>query len=793
METEQVSQILSVSKRGRQLQELPSVEKEEVNASPRKGLDLRPLLRTIQRKALLVIGIAGIVGGGTYYWAGKTIPPEYEGSFRLLVEPVTNEARIVEPSALARAQGQTSGGQISSLDYATQLEVLKSPTMLSKIYEKVKLKYPDFSYFSLEKGLSVQRLVDPKSPEPTKILEIRYGAKDPNQVKFVLERVADEYKQYSLTERKNRINQGANFIDDQLRNELNPRVNDLQSRLQTLQQQYKLSDPKTQADQILAQLRETTNQQAQTQRDLQEQKSLYISLQKQLELNPDEAVAASALSEDPNYRTLQAKVQEIDNQIAVESGRFLPGSPTIQSLQDKRQNLLALQQSESQRILGQNLARTTNNPQVQSFQNSVRIGLIQKMVEADNQIKMLEIRNQALTRTRSSVDRQAQQFPSIARQYTDIQGQLEIANRTREQLLTQRETLRVEAAQKQYPWEIVAQPGIPTDPKGNLIPGPSKSKNLKVMGLFGGLLLGIGMAIFIEKIRDIFYSSKEIKESIPLPLLGVIPLYKSANQLLNSNAFVESLEETASRNKSASPFLEAFDSLYANIRFLFSDPPIRSLAICSAASGDGKTTVALHLAQTAATMGQRVLLVDANFRLPQIHSRLDLPNQKGLSDLLAKKLTPDEIIQRSPLAENLFVLTSGQPLPNSTKLLASTHMQYLMEEFQATFDLVIYDTSHLVSFMDANFLAAHTDGILMVVGVGKTNRSGVMQVLNQLNTFRLPTLGIVANHVRKNANSLAGNETATDLKIVDDELQVPHSTEKWIDFQQDRVNNRKSL
>ena len=792
MGTEQVSEILSISKRGRQLQELPSVEKDEVSASPQKGLNFRPLLRTIQRKALLIIGITGVVGGGTFYWASQTIAPEYEGSFRLLVEPVTNEARVVEPSALARSQGQTTGGQVSTLDYATQLEVLKSPEMLSKIYKRVHEKHPDIQYFGLSKGLSVQRLLDSKSPEPTKIIEVRYGGENPKQILSVLNIVSEEYLKYSLTERKKRIEQGTQFIDDQLEKQLNPRVNDLRSRLQTLQQNYKLSDPKTQADQLLTQLRETINQQAQTQRELQEQKSLYASLQKQLELTPDEAVAASALSEDPNYRTLQAKIQEIDNQIAIESGRFLPDSPTIQSLQDKRQNLLALQQSDSQRILGQNLAKTTNNPQVQAFQNSVRIGLIQKMVEADNQIKMLEIRNQALARTRNSFDRQAQQFPEIARQYNNIQGQLEIANRTREQLLTQREALRVEAAQKQYPWEVVAKPGIQTGPNGKEIPSASKAKNIKIMGLLGGLLLGIGVALLIEKIRDIFYNSNEMKEDIPLPLLGVIPLYKRANQLLSSNAFVESLEETESSNKSAAPFLEAFDSLYANIRFLFSDPPIRSLAVCSAKSGDGKTTVALHLAQTAAAMGQRVLLVDANFRRPQIHSRLELPNQKGLSDLLAKKMAPDELIQRSPLADNLFVLTSGQPLPNSTKLLASAHMQYLMEEFQATFDLVIYDTSHLVSFMDANFLAAHTDGILMVVGVRRTNRSVVMQVLNQLNTFRLPTLGVVANHVRKGTTSLASNVTATDLKLVDDELQVPHPTGKWIDFQQDKINNRKS-
>src|SRR4028119_1634291 len=96
---------------------------------------------------------------------------------------------------------------------------------------------------------------------------------------------------------------------------------------------------------------------------------------------------------------------------------------------------------------------------------------------------MLEVRNQQLAQTRASFDRQAQQFPSIAREYSDLQGKLEIAIRARDQLLTQRETLRVEAAQKQVPWELVYKPQIPRGLAGHLITAPRKSKNIKVMGL----------------------------------------------------------------------------------------------------------------------------------------------------------------------------------------------------------------------------------------------------------------------------------------------------------------------
>ena len=155
-------------------------------------------------------------------------------------------------------------------------------------------------------------------------------------------------------------------------------------------------------------------------------------------------------------------------------------------------------------------------------------------------------------------------------------------------------------------------------------------------------------------------------------------------------------------------------------------------------------------------MGQRVLLVDANLRFPQLHTSLGLPNVQGLSNLLSQNLDPNALIQQSPLEENLFVLTSGQHRAHSTRLLASNRMQYLMEQFQAAFDLVIYDAPHLLGIADANFLAEHTDGLLMVVGVGKTKRSVFMQVLNELNNFRLPILGVVANYVKTSTNSSYG-------------------------------------
>ena len=744
----------------RALQQLPSEDLEEFNTSTPKGLNLRPLLRTLQRQALLVIGVAGVVMVAAWHSSGKEAAI-YEGSFRLLVEPVTSEAKMSEPTALTRSGGQLLDDRVFSLDYPTQLAILQSPGMLSAIADQVKTQSPKFSSIQLQKGLTVQRIGE-DSFTKTKIIEVRYQGQNPKEVELVLNQTAEKYLKYSLEERKTRISEGIKFIEDQLP-ELQNRVNQFQGQLQGLQQKYTLIDPKDQGGQLFEQVRKIGEDQIAAQTQLQEQRIVYANLQRQLELNPDQALAASALSQEPNRTALLQKLKEVESQIAIESVRFTPNSPNIQALQERRQNLLNLLNQETVRILGRNAASKANNPQVLTFQNSVRVTLIEELVKTANQIQALEARNQALTATKNAFTRQAQQFPIIARQYNDIERKLEITNQTLNQLLTQRETLRVEAAQKNVPWELISKPEIARDAAGNALAVPQSSKKKLMMGVGGGLLLGLLAAILLERFRNIFYTVEDIQDAIELPLLGVIPLDKKKQKTPKSTALLKWRQKSQAHYQNTLAFQEAFDSLYANVHFQYSAPPVRSLAVCSATAYDGKSTIALHLAQAAAEAGQRVLLVDANLRYPQLHAWLNLPNHRGLSDLLNHKLSPKVFIERLN-TDNLSVLTAGQPLPESPKQLGSAGMQHLMDELHSSFDLVIYDTPDLLSFMDASFIAAHTDGILFVVGIKQTKKSAAMQAISQLNAFRLTTLGVVANYGKpklapgaSNGNNLTSN------------------------------------
>ena len=144
-------------------------------------------------------------------------------------------------------------------------------------------------------------------------------------------------------------------------------------------------------------------------------------------------------------------------------------------------------------------------------------------------------------------------------------------------------------------------------------------------------------------------------------------------------------------------------------------------------------------------MGQSVLLVEANLRCPTIHIRVGLMNIQGLTDIISSELEWSNVIERSPLEDNLYVMAAGPIPPDSTRLLASVKMQDLMSELHSSFDLVIYDTTPIVGFADANLLAANTNGVMLIAGLGKLKRTAFAQALEEIQVSGTAILGLVAN------------------------------------------------
>lgn len=269
------------------------------------------------------------------------------------------------------------------------------------------------------------------------------------------------------------------------------------------------------------------------------------------------------------------------------------------------------------------------------------------------------------------------------------------------------------------------------------------------MGGIAGVLAGVGTAIIAGKLDNKYHSPEELQNDIGQTFLGTIPYHKELKTAITQLSRNGTLANSA--------YWEAYISLQTNLDFLEPDKILKSLVISSTLPGEGKSTITLYLAKVAAAMGKRVLLVDADMRNPTVHRYVEsLTNTWGLSNAISGGAEAQDLIQTLPEEENLSVLTAGQTPPNPARLLASGKMRDLLLDFQTKYDLVIIDTPPLHGFADAKYLASQTDGLMMVVGLDKTEKPAVRQVLNDLEVSHINLLGIVANGVKGYKSSYSG-------------------------------------
>jgi capsular exopolysaccharide synthesis family protein len=673
------------------------------------GLDLGQTVAAIRRKALLILGITATITAVAVFKA-LTDTPIYQSSMEILARPVSVETEVLSsnPDSLSRRREEQQTTQQPVLT-ETQLKVLQSPGIITPIVEELQSQYPGMTYGVFVSGLGI-------SVDAEDILVVSYQHPDPELVGTALDAISEAYLEYSLKERQADIRVGLEFIESQL-DPLQDQVDEQQQRLQVLRQENNLIDPESKGGELSGQTSTFTSQQLETQLELRQARALYAELESEL-AQSSEAGASSALTQNARYQKLLDLILDVNSQMAQGSALFRENSQEMQVLEDQRESLYPLLRQEGQRVLEQ----------------------------VGSQIRELEARSQALERSIGNINSRIDELSEVSRQYTDIQRELQIATDNLNLFLSQREALRIDAAQKEIPWEVLT-------PAGEPYPVTTSVARNAALGIILGLLIGIGTALLLDKLSDFLYTPKQIKDVTKLPILGVIPHYEDLEDSISAtNVIAQSLQmsrgvmSNGNGHRPIDPaFVEAFRSLWTNIRLLNPDAPVRSLVIGSAVANSGKSTVAIFLAQAAAAMGQRVLLVDTDLRRPSLHGHLGVANTRGLTDLISASVTPYQAIQRLSKEDYLFVLTAGSAPPDPPKFFASRRMQSLMEEFHKTFDLVIYDTPPLVGYSDALLLTARADGMVLVSRLGKLKRSLLEQALEDLRIAGVSVLGAVAN------------------------------------------------
>ena len=721
------------------------------------GLDLDRIFKAIQRRLWIVL-VANVVTIAAAMSLNRTRPHVYEGSFKILIEPVTAEGQVV--SSLKGTQTSVEDQDLGSaqslkttLDYPTQIQLLLSDKILQPTFQKLKSSDPKLSYEVLKSSLSISRL---KDTAETKILEVRYSSQSANQTKQVMNLVADAYIQYSLSERQTNVRRAVQFVDSQLP-KIKIQVRDLELALQTFREQNQLIDPTTLGTQLGERMSNTQQEQLTTQVELTKAKQLYQSLQQQIQLQPKSAEAASVLSEAPGYQQLVKQLQDIDIELESLSAELTDEHPKIVSLREKRKKILPLLETKATNLLGSNLSRSIPNVQSLPYQNALRQDLSKQFITVSTQVQVLEAKLKKLNESSQMLASETSQLPLISRQYENIQRQLKIATEQLSKFLQKREELMINAARQEVPWELIASPSVKQASSSNLV------TELLLSSIVGSLL-GTGVALLLETKNNIIYSLRDLNQELTISILGMIPKREDEQKALNNDPMLKtkslssmSTDEEERNTKTRyqfSPFIESFRALNSQIRLLSPDLAIRSLVISSSLPDEGKTTVAIQLAQAAVAMGQRVLLVNADLRKPNLktprHSNNDLIY--GLTDIIAGTSELMDTVQLFPGEENLYILLPGSVALDPTSILGSKKMHDLMGKCHHNFDLVIYDTVPL-NFADPLLLIPQTDGLLMVTRLGKVDREVLRNSLRTLEVSRVSVLGLVVNMIKDSQSS----------------------------------------
>ena len=291
---------------------------------------------------------------------------------------------------------------------------------------------------------------------------------------------------------------------------------------------------------------------------------------------------------------------------------------------------------------------------------------------------------------------------------------------------------------------------MPAQPGGQSFPNTRK---VLLMALLAGLGLGIGGAFAMEKLRVGFTSPREVEQALGIPVLASVRRLKKSDLSKDGKNIPVPFYQI---HQPLSPFSESMRTLRSSIHMSDVDRPPRVIQVTSASPGEGKTTIAVSLAISAASAGMKVVLVDADLRHPAASRFFKLEREEGLVDLLTGAGTADKVL-RFYKELKLTIIPAGSKTLNPPDVLGSERMKALVAQLKETFDYVVLDTPPVGPVVDAVILANLADKTIFVVEWASTARELVETSIKQASIHKR-VAGVVFNLVDQDSAKKYGGE-----------------------------------
>ncbi len=627
------------------------------------------------------------------------LPESFASTCRIKVENDVNDIGAgIAPSV-----------QMSGFDpyfIQTTFEIMQSQLVLSNVINTLNLntewgkKY--FNGETLKSTETMEILKGRMSLSPvrnTKLIAITVYSDDAKEAALLANTIADAYKNYRLDTRRQITAKGLEVLEDQYMGESN-QIQTAQQRIETLRNELGITVDHAEAPGYtgslnLEQLQALHSRMIEDEHAYKE-KSVQLEQLKSYDKNRLRDVLPNVVN-DGALGDLLGKLHEAQQKVATLKIDYSPDNLSVTRVQtlidtlnkqidDRVDGILSTLESEvaSKKAALDSLTKSVEDAKVKDMEESAKY---QPYYNAKRDLDQLRDLHKLLY-SKIEAERLEQEIPKTS--------MVQVTDR--------------------------AEPGkAPVK--------PNKTVNI-VLGLIFGLIMGVGLAFFIEYLDTSVKTIDDVERTFQAPVLGVIP--QNIGYLVDEGA--------------ESKHAEAYRVLRTNLLFSRKAETLNTIVVVSAGAGEGKSTTTINLATVFSQAGNRVLIVDSDLRRPTLHKLFKVSNNLGLTNYLLKQNTVAEIVQTTQVP-NLDFMASGR-LPNSSMgILGSAQMKQMIAELKQRYDYIFFDSPPILGVSDASILASEVDLVMQVIQYRRYPQPMTIRAKQMIEKVGGNFVGIVLNNI----------------------------------------------
>jgi len=284
-------------------------------------------------------------------------------------------------------------------------------------------------------------------------------------------------------------------------------------------------------------------------------------------------------------------------------------------------------------------------------------------------------------------------------------------------------------------------PGISVAEAAQLPDSPSSPNNTKAAALGGfiGLICGMGFILGLYFVDSSLRSVSQAESTLSLPVIGAVPILRESE----SSSILPTLSDPQSF------VAESFRGLRASLILYDREHPLKTILVVSAVPGEGKSFCGANLAVAFAQAGLKTLLIDADLRLPTLHTYFNIPPGKessGFPDVLTGRATLASAVVPSPLPTLTLLLTTN-PIDSPAEVLSGIRLPLLLDEAAQKYDRIVIDSAPLNAVSDTMLIMQKAEAILLVIRAGQTPASECQAALQKIYGSKMKPLGLILNYL----------------------------------------------